>query len=143
MSSDIDEMKFNTAIAQLMSLVNQFYSKKPTRGDIRVLLQLLSPFAPHICEELWQIQGFEGLASEAEWPEHDEAKMVDTEKTIAVQVNGKLRSTVVVPADSTVEVVSAAALADKKIAGYMEGMEIVKTINVPNKLINFILKPKK
>ena len=142
-SSDIDEMKFNTAIAQLMSLVNQFYSKKPTRGDIRVLLQLLSPFAPHICEELWQIQGFEGLASEAEWPEHDEAKMVDTEKTIAVQVNGKLRSTVVVPADSTVEVVSAAALADKKIAGYMEGMEIVKTINVPNKLINFILKPKK
>ena len=142
-SSDIDEMKFNTAIAQLMSLVNQFYSKKPTRGDIRVLLQLLSPFAPHICEELWQIQGFEGLASEAEWPEHDEAKMVDTEKTIAVQINGKLRSTVVVPADSTVEVVSAAALADKKIAGYMEGMEIFKTINVPNKLINFILKPKK
>ena len=142
-SSDIDEMKFNTAIAQLMSLVNQFYSKKPTRGDIRVLLQLLSPFAPHICEELWQIQGFEGLASEAEWPEHDEAKMVDTEKTIAVQINGKLRSTVVVPADSTVEVVSAAALADKKIAGYMEGMENVKTINVPNKLINFILKPKK
>ena len=142
-SSDIDEMKFNTAIAQLMSLVNQFYSKKPTRGDIRVLLQLLSPFAPHICEELWQIQGFEGLASEAEWPEHDEAKMVDTEKTIAVQINGKLRSTVVVPADSNVEVVSAAALADKKIAGYVEGMEIVKTINVPNKLINFILKPKK
>ncbi len=142
-SSDIDEMKFNTAIAQLMSLVNQFYAKKPTRGDIRVLLQLLSPFAPHICEELWQIQGFEGLASEAEWPEHDEAKMADTEKTIAVQVNGKLRSTVVVPADSSVEVVSAAALADKKIAGYVEGMEIVKTINVPNKLINFILKPKK
>ena len=142
-SSDIDEMKFNTAIAQLMSLVNQFYAKKPTRGDIRVLLQLLSPFAPHICEELWQIQGFEGLASEAEWPEHDEAKMADTEKTIAVQVNGKLRSTVVVPADSNVEVVSAAALADKKIAGYVEGMEIVKTINVPNKLINFILKPKK
>ena len=142
-SSDIDEMKFNTAIAQLMSLVNQFYAKKPTRGDIRVLLQLLSPFAPHICEELWQIQGFEGLASEAEWPEHDEAKMADTEKTIAVQINGKLRSTVVVPADSNVEVVSAAALADKTIAGYVEGMEIVKTINVPNKLINFILKPKK
>ena len=142
-SSDIDEMKFNTAIAQLMSLVNQFYAKKPTRGDIRVLLQLLSPFAPHICEELWQIQGFEGLASEAEWPEHDEAKMADTEKTIAVQINGKLRSTVVVPADSSVEAVSAAALTDKKIAGYVEGMEIVKTINVPNKLINFILKPKK
>ena len=69
--------------------------------------------------------------------------MADTEKTIAVQVNGKLRSTVVVPADSTAEAVSAAALQDKKIAGYAEGMDIVKTIYVPNKLINFILKPRK
>ena len=73
----------------------------------------------------------------------DESKTVAAHTDMAVQVNGKLRSTVVVPADSTVEVVSAAALADKKIAGYMDGMEIVKTINVPNKLINFILKPKK
>ena len=142
-SSDIDEMKFNTAIAQMMSLVNQFYSKAPSRGDIRVLLSLLSPFAPHMCDELWEIQGFEGLASQSEWPTFDEAKMADTEKTIAVQVNGKLRSTVVVPADSTAEAVSAAALQDKKIAGYAEGMDIVKTIYVPNKLINFILKPKK
>lgn len=122
---------------------HQFYSKKPTRGDTACCCSFSLRLRLHICEELWQIQGFEGLASEAEWPEHDEAKMVDTEKTIAVQINGKLRSTVVVPADSAVEVVSAAALADKKIAGYMEGMEIVKTINVPNKLINFILKPKK
>ena len=142
-SSDIDEMKFNTAIAQMMSLVNQFYSKAPSRGDIRVLLSLLSPFAPHMCDELWEIQGFEGLASQSEWPTFDEAKMADTEKTIAVQVNGKLRSTVVVPADSTAEAVSAAALQDKKIAGYAEGMDIVKTIYVPNKLINFILKPRK
>ena len=142
-SSDIDEMKFNTAIAQMMSLVNQFYSKTPSRGDIRVLLSLLSPFAPHMCDELWEIQGFEGLASQSEWPTFDEAKMADTEKTIAVQVNGKLRSTVVVPADSTAEAVSAAALQDKKIAGYAEGMDIVKTIYVPNKLINFILKPRK
>ncbi len=142
-SSDIDEMKFNTAIAQMMSLVNQFYGKAPSRGDIRVLLSLLSPFAPHMCDELWEIQGFEGLASQSEWPTFDEAKMADTEKTIAVQVNGKLRSTVVVPADSTAEAVSAAALQDKKIAGYAEGMNIVKTIYVPNKLINFILKPKK
>ena len=112
-------------------------------GIIRILLQLLSPFAPHMAEELWQLQGFEGLASLSAWPEFDESKTVDSEKTIAVQVNGKLRSTVVVPADSDEKTVLAAALADKKIAGYAEGMDIVKTILVPNKLLNLILKPKK
>ena len=140
---DIEEMKFNTAIAQMMSLVNGFYRNEPSRGDTRVLLQLLSPFAPHIAEELWEIQGFEGLCCESAWPVYDESKMADQEKTIAVQVNGKLRSTVVVPADSDADTVKAAALADRKIAGYVEGMEIVKTIVVPNKLVNLILKPKK
>jgi len=142
-TADIEEMKFNTAIAQLMSLVNQFYANEPTRGDIRALLQLLSPFAPHICEELWEIQGFHGHASQSVWPKYDESKMVDSEKTIAVQVNGKLRSTVVVSADCDQETMLSAALADRKIAGYVEGMEIVKTIVVPNKLLNLILKPKK
>ena len=142
-TSDIEEMKFNTAIAQMMSLVNQFYANAPTRADIRVLLQLLSPFAPHIAEELWEIQGFEGLASTSAWPKYDESKMVDAEKTIAVQINGKLRSTVVVPADCDQETLINAALADRKIAGYVEGMDIVKTIVVPNKLLNLILKPKK
>ncbi len=142
-TQDIDQMKFNTAIAQMMSLVNQMYGGEPSRGDIRILLQLLSPFAPHMAEELWQVQGFEGLASLSAWPEFDESKTVDSEKTIAVQVNGKLRSTVVVPADSDEKTVLAAALADKKIAGYAEGMDIVKTILVPNKLLNLILKPKK
>ena len=140
---DIEELKFNTAIAQMMTLVNNFYKTAPSRGDIRILLQLLSPFAPHIAEELWEIQGFEGLCCQSAWPTFDEKKMVDTEKTIAVQVNGKLRSTVTVPADSDAETVKSAALADRKIAGYVEGMEIVKTIVVPNKLINLILKPKK
>ena len=140
---DIDEMKFNTAIAQLMSLVNQLYGGEPTREDIRILLQLLSPFAPHIAEELWEIQGFEGLACESVWPVYDESKMVDKEKTIAVQINGKLRSTVVVPADCDQQTILDAALADRKIAGYVAGMEIVKTIVVPNKLLNLILKPGK
>ena len=142
-TGDIDEMKFNTAIAQLMSLVNQMNGSEPTREDIRMLLLMLSPFAPHITEELWEIQGFEGMACETAWPAFDESKMVDQVKTIAVQINGKLRSTVTVPTDSDQQTVLDAALADRKIAGYAEGMDIVKTILVPNKLINLILKPKK
>ena len=126
-TGDIDEMKFNTAIAQLMTLVNQMYGTEPSRGDIRALLLMLSPFAPHIAEELWEIQ----------------SKTVDETRTIAVQINGKLRSTVTVAADADADTMRAAALADRKIAGYVEGMDIVKTITVPNKLINLILKPKK
>ena len=142
-TGDIDEMKFNTAIAQLMTLVNQMYGTEPSRGDIRSLLLMLSPFAPHIAEELWEIQGFEGMACETPWPEYDESKTVDETRTIAVQINGKLRSTVTVAADADADTMRAAALADRKIAGYVEGMDIVKTITVPNKLINLILKPKK
>ena len=143
MTGDIHEMKFNTAIAQLMTLVNQMYGTEPSRGDIRALLLMLSPFAPHIAEELWEIQGFEGMACETPWPEYDESKTVDETRTIAVQINGKLRSTVTVAADADADTMRAAALADRKIAGYVEGMDIVKTITVPNKLINLILKPKK
>ena len=142
-TGDIDEMKFNMAIAQLMTLVNQMYGTEPSRGDIRSLLLMLSPFAPHIAEELWEIQGFEGMACETPWPEYDESKTVDETRTIAVQINGKLRSTVTVAADADADTMRAAALADRKIAGYVEGMDIVKTITVPNKLINLILKPKK
>ena len=142
-TGDIDEMKFNTAIAQLMTLVNQMNGTEPSRGDIRALLLMLSPFAPHIAEELWEIQGFEGMACETPWPEYDESKTVDETRTIAVQINGKLRSTVTVAADADADTMRAAALADRKIAGYVEGMDIVKTITVPNKLINLILKPKK
>ncbi len=142
-SSDIEQMKFNTAIAAMMSLVNQFYSSKPSRGDIKALLLLLSPFAPHIVEELWQIQGFAGLACESKWPEYDESKTVDAEKSMAVQVNGKLKTTIVVPVDSDDSVVVEAACADEKIKRLMEGMELVKTIVVKNKLVNLILKPAK
>jgi len=142
-TADIASLKFNTAIAALMALVNQFNANEPSRGDIRALLQMLSPFAPHIAEELWEIQGFEGLACQSQWPEYDESKMVDDEKTIAVQVNGKLRSTVTVPAGSDDKTMTDAACADKKIAGYLEGMDIVKVICVRDKLVNLILKPKK
>ena len=137
---DIESMKFNTSIAAMMSLVNAFYETKPTRGEIRTLLTLLSPFAPHIAEELWEIQGFEGLACQAEWPTYDEAKTLDANREIAVQVGGKLKTTVTVPADCDDEVAIAAATADEKIKRLMEGKQLVRTIVVKNKLVNLILK---
>ena len=142
-SEDIEEMKFNTAIAAMMALVNQFYDTKPSRGDIKTLLMLLSPFAPHFCEELWEIQGFEGYAMEQPWPAYDESKMVEATKELAIQINGKVRSTVTVPADAEDDAVVAAAKEDPKVRKAMEGMEIVRSIVVKNKLVNLILKPKK
>ena len=140
---DIENLKFNTAIATLMALVNTFYENKPTRGDMKALLLMLSPFAPHIVEELWELQGFKGdFACLQPWPRYDEAKTVDAEKEIAVQVGGKLKSTIVIPMDADDETVKTLACQDEKIARLLEGMEIVKTIVVKNKLINLILKPK-
>ena len=144
---DIEAMKFNTAIAAMMALVNDFYQNGASRGDMKMLLMLLSPFAPHMVEELWETMGFaaaEGkMACQMPWPKYDEAKMVEREKEIAVQVNGKLRSTVKVPMDSADEDVIAAACADEKIQRQMQGMQLVKTIVVKNKLVNLILKPEK
>jgi leucyl-tRNA synthetase len=142
-SQDIEEMKFNTAIAAMMSLVNQFYDTKPSRGDMKKLLQLLSPFAPHFAEELWEIQGFEGYAMESPWPDYDESKTVESVKELAVQINGKLRTTVTVAADADDSVVIETAKADGKVQKAMDGMELVRAIVVKNKLVNLILKPKK
>lgn len=141
-SEDIESMKFNTAIATLMSLVNTFYDNKPSRGDIRALLLMLSPFAPHIADELWSLQGFEDYACLQPWPTFDESKTLDAEREIAVQVGGKLKTTVIVPSDASDETVLEIARKDEKIVRLLEGMEIVKTINVKNKLINLIIKTK-
>ncbi len=140
---DIEEMKFNTAIAQLMALVNEFSAYAPSRGDIKALLTLLSPFAPHISEELWEIQGFEGYACTQTWPKYDESKLVEREKEIAIQVNGKMRATCVIPVDADDETVINIVKSQEKIARALEGMEIVKTIIVKNKLVNLILRPVK
>ena len=137
---DIESMKFNTAIATLMALVNDFYDTKPSRGDIKALLTLLSPFAPHIAEELWETQGFSGMLADISWPVYDESKTHDTEKAIAVQVGGKLKGTITVAADISDEEMKAAALADEKIARLVEGKEVIRTIVVKNKLINLIVK---
>ena len=141
-SDDIENMKFNTAIAALMTLTNQFYDKGVNQAEFRTMLQLLSPFAPHLAEELWERFGWEGMASTSAWPAYDESKTVASEVTIAVQVGGKLKTTVTVATDSDQDAVLAAVTAEAKIAKLMEGKELVKVIHVPNKLVNLILKPK-
>ncbi len=138
---DIENVKFNTAIASLMTMVNEFYDNGCNKADLMLLLKLLSPFAPHIAEELWEMLGGEGLCCEQPWPSFDESKMVESEKTLAVQVNGKLKTTVVVPSDSDDNAVLQKVLADEKMKRILENMDIVKTIVVKNKLINLIVKP--
>ena len=139
-SDDIESMKFNTAIAALMTLANQFYDKGVNQAEFRTLLQLLSPFAPHIADELWEKFGFEGMACTSAWPVYDESKTVASEVTIAVQVGGKLKATVTVPMNSDQEAVLEVVKAEPKIAKLMEGKNLVKVIHVPNKLMNLILK---
>ena len=146
-TEDIDSLKMNTAIAALMTMVNEFYANGLTKGDLEQLMLLLSPFAPHITEEMWELTGYAAkygkMAMQMPWPKYDEAKTVASHHEMAVQVNGKLRSTVVVPADADDQTVIDAACADEKIKRQMEGMQLVKTIVVKNKLINLILKPAK
>ncbi len=139
-SADIEELKFNTAIASLMTLVNDLYDTGATRGEVKVLLQLLNPFAPHITEELWEMLGGEGLLSLAPWPQYDEAKCTASHITFAVQVNGKLRSTVELASDAPDEDIVAAAMADEKVQRHTEGKSLVKTIVVKGKLVNLIVK---
>ena len=139
-SDDIEAMKFNTAIATLMSLVNDFYANGASRGDMKALLLMLSPFAPHMCEELWEMAGYGGQVSQQAWPEYDESKTVASTVQMAVQVSGKVKANIVVPTESTDEEIVAAALADPKIAKLAEGKTLVKTIVVRGKLVSLILK---
>ena len=136
---DIDNLKFNTAIATLMALINDFYDKTPTRGDVKVLLTLLSPFAPHITEELWEKQGFEGKAMSCPWPEYDESKTIEMICEIAVQIGGKLKGTVIVPLDADDETILSTVITDEKISRIISGKETVRKIIVKNKLINLIV----
>ena len=142
--SDIDELKMNTAIAALMTMVNEFYSNGCTKGEVKTLILMLSPFAPHIAEEMWELMGFaaqEGkMAMQMSWPEYDEVKTVDATREMAVQVNGKLKTTITVASDSDDSVIVEAACADEKVKRLMEGKQLVKTIVVKNKLINLIIK---
>ena len=146
-TSDIDELKMNTAIAALMALVNAFYANGLTKGDLSMLMLMLSPFAPHMVEEMWELTGFAAkngkMAMQMSWPAYDEAKTIDANVEMAVQVNGKLKGTINVPVDSDEQTVMGAVKAVEKVQKAMDGMDIVKTILVKNKLINLIVKPAK
>ncbi|MBE6963428.1 MAG: leucine--tRNA ligase [Ruminococcaceae bacterium] len=144
-TDDVDTLKMNTAIAAMMTAVNELSANGVTRGDMKILLQLLSPFAPHIAEELWETLGFatkEGcMCCQSAWPVYDAAKTVASTVDMAVQVNGKLKGAIAMPADSEEAAVVEAALAVDKVAKAVEGMQIVKTILVKNRLVNLIVKP--
>ena len=146
-TTDIDDLKMNTAIAALMAMVNEFYSSGLTRGDLQQLMLMLSPFAPHMVEEMWELTGYAAktgkMAMQMPWPTWDESKTVDSHVEMAVQVNGKLKGTVTVAMDSDEETVKAAALALEKVQKATGDMTVVKTILVKNKLINLIVKPAK
>ena len=141
-SEDIEAMKFNTAIATLMALVNDFYANGASRGDMKALLLMLSPFAPHMCEELWEMAGYGGQVCLQPWPEYDESRTVAATAKMAVQVSGKVRANIEVPADAADADIVSTALAEPKIAKLAEGMELVKSIVVRGKLVSLIFKPK-
>ena len=140
-SSDIEQMKFNTAIAAMMSLTNDIYENGSlTTDELGIFVRLLCPFAPHICEELWERLGGKGLCSLAPWPVYDESKTKDDTVTIAVQICGKLRDTVQASADSDQATVESLAKASEKIAKAIDGKQIVKEIYVKNKIFNIVVK---
>ena len=140
-SEDIESMKFNTAIAAMMTLLNDIYDAGSiTRKEFRDLLVLLYPFAPHVSEDLYQLIGCEGVLSEQEWVTYDEALCVDDMIEIVVQINGKVKTKMNIPADAEKEAVLEQAAADTKIMEATAGKTIIKQIYVPKKLVNFVVK---
>ncbi len=140
-SSDIEAMKFNTAIACLMTLINEIYAAgKISRDDLVIFIKLLCPFAPHLCEEIWETLGGEGLLSLSQWPEYEESKIVEASVEIGVQVNGKVRGTIVIPNGCAKEEALELAKKDERVASFLEGKTLIKEIYVPNKIVNFVAK---
>ena len=140
-SDDIEAMKYNTAIAAMMTYLNDVYDRGFIRRDeLSVLTRLLCPFAPHVAEEMWERLGGKGFASLAEWPTYEEAKTVDATAELAVTVNGKVRGTIVVPVGASKEELLTAAKADTRVAASLEGKTIVKEIVVPGKIVNLVVK---
>ena len=140
-TEDIEGLKMNTAIAALMSLLNDIQgSGSINRAEFKTYLILLNPFAPHMTEELWQQAGFEGMLNEAEWPKYDEAKCADSTVEIAVQVNGKIKARISVAADISAPDAIAAAKADGAVAAAIDGKNIIKELYVPKKLVNIVVK---
>ena len=140
-TEDIESMKFNTAIAAMMSLINEIYEVGTlTREELGVFVRLLCPFAPHICEEIFESLGEKKLCSLSPWPEYDESKTVDNTVEVAVQVNGKLRATVELPMNCPASEAIEKAKADERVLPFIEGKTIVKEISVPNRIVNIVVK---
>jgi leucyl-tRNA synthetase len=140
-TEDIAKLSFNTAIARMMEFVNFFTkSDRRPRAAMEPFVLLLSPFAPHIAEELWQALGHEKTLAYEPWPSYDETLLVETEIEIPVQINGKLRGKIVLPPDASAEAMEQAARADAKIAEQLAGKQILKTIAVPGRMVNFVVK---
>ena len=140
-TDDIEAQKFNTAIAALMTLINEVYKEGSiSKENLVIFLKLLSPFAPHIAEEIYEAIGGEGFLTVSEWPEFDEAKTVDATVEVGVQVNGKVRAAVSIPTGCDKDTAIAAAKANERVASFVEGKKIVKEIYVPGKIINIVVK---
>ena len=133
-TQDIDELKMNTAIAALMTMVNEFYANGLTKGDLKMLMLMLSPFAPHMVEEMWELTGEAAktgtMAMQQPWPEYDESKTVASSVEMAVQVSGKFKGTIIVPVDSDQDTVVEAAKANEKVAKAIAGMQILSLIHI-------------
>ncbi len=140
-TDDYDRMKFNTGIAALMAFINDVMKvERINKAEFKTFITLLNPVAPHITEELWQIAGFEGNLSDTKWPEYDEAKTVDDEVEVVVQINGKIRDKMMISAELDPKGMQEAALASDKVQALIEGKQVVKVIAVPKKLINIVVK---
>ena len=140
-SDDYEKQKYNTAIATLMSLVNDFYKKgSVTKGEYRILITLLNPVAPHITEELWEKYGNTPLLARTAWPDYDKAKTIDDEVEIAIQVNGKIKDKITVPKDIEREALEKAAKDAEKVAQAIADKTVIKVITVPGKLVNIVVK---
>ena len=138
---DFERMKFNTAIATMMSLVNDFSKKgSVTKDEYKTLITLLNPVAPHMTEELWLTYGNGELLSLQPWPKYDEGKTVDDEIEIVVQINGKIKDKLMIPAGLDKDGTQEAAMNTEKIKGLIEGKNVVKVIAVPGKLVNIVVK---
>ena len=140
-SEDIENLKFNTAIASMMALINEIYALGSiNRAELRTLLLLLNPFAPHMTEEMYEVQNLGGVLNAQKWPTFDPALCVDEMVELVVQINGKVRSKLQVPVDSAQADVLEKAKAEPKIQDALQGKQIVKEIYVQNKLVNFVAK---
>ncbi len=140
-SEDIEDMKYNTAIAAMMSLLNDIESAGTiSSNQLSIFVRLLCPFAPHLCEEIWQVSGHKDLCSLAAWPEYDPSKVVDSTIEVAIQVNGKLRATVMMPKDCDKEEALRLAKADERMISALDGKTVVKEIVVPNRIVNFVVR---